>query len=350
MEKQITIIIPTYNMEAYIGKCLDSLIIPDFDNVEVLVVNDGSKDHSSDIAHSYASQYPNSIRVIDKPNGNYGSCINAALPQATGRYIKVLDSDDTFDTSAFSAMVEALPGIDADVVMTPFVEVDEDGVELHVNDKSLDKYGLPYGVKMTFTDAPESFSQKYVDMHHIAYSIKVFDRLQYQQTEGISYTDTEWSAIILSYCKTFYFLNHIVYRYLVGRDGQTMSETQLTKNFGALTSVLRNLILYLKSAGDGCDKKRLYNYIEARQLLIYGLAFGTKDQGALDQLHKYDSWVKVFLPSLYAALDEVDWKPTVHYKVFRHLRARNFSAKYQVPWLRKKELSVKARLKQIIKW
>ena len=73
MEKQISIIIPTYNMEAYIGKCLDSLLIPEFDAVEVLVVNDGSKDRSSEIAHSYADRYPGSIRVIDKPNGNSGS-------------------------------------------------------------------------------------------------------------------------------------------------------------------------------------------------------------------------------------------------------------------------------------
>ena len=85
MEKQISIIIPTYNMEAYIGKCLDSLLIPEFDQVEVLVVNDGSKDRSSEIAHRYADRYPDSIRVIDKPNGNYCSCINAALPQCTGR-------------------------------------------------------------------------------------------------------------------------------------------------------------------------------------------------------------------------------------------------------------------------
>lgn len=69
-------------MEAYIGKCLDSLLIPEFDQVEVLVVNDGSKDRSSEIAHSYAERYPDSIRVIDKPNGNYGSCINAALLNA----------------------------------------------------------------------------------------------------------------------------------------------------------------------------------------------------------------------------------------------------------------------------
>lgn len=110
-------------MEAYIGKCLDSLLIPEFDAVEVLVVNDGSKDRSSEIAHSYADRYPGSIRVIDKPNGNYGSCINAALPLATGRYIKVLDADDTFDTAAFSSFVRLLPSISDDAVITPMLRL-----------------------------------------------------------------------------------------------------------------------------------------------------------------------------------------------------------------------------------
>ncbi|MDE5929626.1 MAG: glycosyltransferase family 2 protein, partial [Muribaculaceae bacterium] len=127
MEKQISIIIPTYNMEKYIGKCLDSLLTPEFEQVEVLVVNDGSKDRSSEIAHGYADRYSGSIRVIDKPNGNYGSCINAALPLATGRYVKVLDADDTFDTEAFSELVRMLADIDDDVVVTPFTVVDTDG-------------------------------------------------------------------------------------------------------------------------------------------------------------------------------------------------------------------------------
>ena len=69
MEKQISIIIPTCNMERYISQCLESLLIPNLSDVEILVINDGSKDRSSDIAHDYERRFPESIRVIDKPNG-----------------------------------------------------------------------------------------------------------------------------------------------------------------------------------------------------------------------------------------------------------------------------------------
>lgn len=90
MEKLITIVIPTYNMEKYLDKCLTSLIVPDeyMELLEVLVVNDGSKDNSSAIAHRYEDKYPQTFRVIDKENGNYGSYVNRGLKEAAGKYIK----------------------------------------------------------------------------------------------------------------------------------------------------------------------------------------------------------------------------------------------------------------------
>lgn len=97
MENILSIIIPTYNMEKYLDKCLASLIIEDKElmrQLEVLVVIDGAKDRSSEIAHTYQNRFADTFRVIDKENGNYGSCINRGLKEATGRYVKVLDADD----------------------------------------------------------------------------------------------------------------------------------------------------------------------------------------------------------------------------------------------------------------
>ena len=72
MEKILTIVIPTYNMQDYLRRCLDSLIVPEeqMQRLEVLVVNDGSEDNSSAIAHEYQDKYPDTFRVVDKENGN----------------------------------------------------------------------------------------------------------------------------------------------------------------------------------------------------------------------------------------------------------------------------------------
>ena len=100
MEKVLTVVIPTYNMERYLERCLSSLVISPgmMEELEVLVINDGSKDCSSEIGHSFEAQYPNTFRVIDKKNGNYGSCINRGLKEARGKYIKILDSFKVFNS------------------------------------------------------------------------------------------------------------------------------------------------------------------------------------------------------------------------------------------------------------
>lgn len=98
MDKILTVVIPTYNMERYLRYCLDSLCVGrGSDALEVLVINDGSTDSSSAIAHEYEQKSPGIFRVIDKENGNYGSCVNRGLTEAKGKYIKILDADDSFD-------------------------------------------------------------------------------------------------------------------------------------------------------------------------------------------------------------------------------------------------------------
>jgi glycosyltransferase involved in cell wall biosynthesis len=119
--KTISIIVAAYNMEDYLGRCLDSVVDHKWDDsVEVIVVNDGSKDRTLQIARQYQSEYPQIVTVIDKENGHHGSCTNAALPVAKGKYVKVLDADDWFDTDAFAYLIDKLQTLDSDLVITNY--------------------------------------------------------------------------------------------------------------------------------------------------------------------------------------------------------------------------------------
>ena len=125
MNKILTIVIPTYNMEEYLRSTLDSLIVPESESkkLEVLIINDGSKDNSSAIGHEYQENYPDIFRIIDKENGNYGSCVNRGLAEARGKYIKILDADDSFNNDNFLLLLKKLESCDADVVITDYTLV-----------------------------------------------------------------------------------------------------------------------------------------------------------------------------------------------------------------------------------
>ena len=102
--KYISFAIPCYNSEEYMEKCIRSLLTSGED-VEIIIVNDGSKDKTSEIAHAYREKYPNIIKVVDKENGGHGDAVNSGLSSATGKYFKVVDSDDWVDKKAYKEIL-----------------------------------------------------------------------------------------------------------------------------------------------------------------------------------------------------------------------------------------------------
>ena len=118
MEKLLTIVIPAYNMESLLPRCLDSICIEKvMDRVQVLIVNDGSKDKTLEIAQTYESRYPHYFTVVDKSNGNYGSCMNVGLSCAEGKYFRTLDADDWYDSKSYEKFVDELEKTDADMLL-----------------------------------------------------------------------------------------------------------------------------------------------------------------------------------------------------------------------------------------
>ncbi len=217
--KVLTIVIPTYNMQDYLHKCLSSLLVPEqqLPLLEVLVVNDGSKDNSSAIAHEYQEKYPDTFRVIDKENGNYGSCVNRGLKEATGKYIKVLDADDWFDTANLSTFIGRLQDTDVDVVLTDYKIYKQKKTE--VKSKVFSKTNYVYSVEEAFKE--NRMGIVLVQMHAITYKLSCFDGIDYHQTEGVSYTDREWALMPWVKANTMLYIPMDVYQYNLTREGQT---------------------------------------------------------------------------------------------------------------------------------
>lgn len=270
MEKVLSIIIPTYNMEKYLNKCLDSLIVPNMDLLEVLVINDGSKDRSSEIAHEYEKKYPNVFRVIDKENGNYGSCVNRGLIEASGKYFRILDADDYYSCEDLNSFLQYLLKSDTDIVFTSFTVRD-------FNNNIKERLEIPKvlvnGSKFIENfDFNSHFEQDVRRMHCITTKTAILKSNKYFQTENISYTDMQFVFYSILYSSTVGFCDYNIYQYCLGRDGQTMSVSSMIKNHNHFYLNAKRLLLeyknYVKGKTDSYKVSSLRSCISC-ELICY---------------------------------------------------------------------------------
>lgn len=276
-------------MQDYLRRCLDSLIVPEeqMKQLEVLVINDGSKDNSSAIAHEYQDKYPDSFRVIDKENGNYGSCVNRGLNEATGKYIKILDADDYFDTVNLIDYLSFLINTDVDMVISDYDIVNENGEVTFSR-----TYKMPENKILSFYDYCDNVLH-YIQMHAVTYNRLIFERLGYHQTEGISYTDQEWIFLPMSRVKTFKYFNKTLYMYFVGRQGQTMDAKVIAKNASHIIKIVQSSFEALKHCdlSKGSLKTYLYDQLAYNIGTVYNLAIKYKAISKEDAID-FDRYVK----------------------------------------------------------
>ena len=229
MEKQITISIAAYNKEKYLDRCVQSLIIPSLDKVEIIIVNDGSTDRTSEIAHRYAERYPRSVRVIDKENGHQGSCVNVALRQAEGKYFKMLDADDAFDKVVFEHLIELIERCDADMIVSGHA-IQSRPVRI-ISPKGM-KAGMSFPLNRI--DFMEMGMRDCIGMHGTAYKTEIFRQHHIRLTEHCSFTDAEYCYYPIWHCRTVMFLDEVLYLYSTGVCGQESSIVSCKKLEDAL--------------------------------------------------------------------------------------------------------------------
>lgn len=253
MSKQLSVCIPSYNMETYLSRNLDSFLGSEYAaELELIIVNDGSTDRTLEIANTYKSRYPDVVIVIDKPNGHYGSCVNAALKIARGKYFRIVDADDWVDTDALNTMIRTLRDVDTDAVYTKYCNYYEQDGTFVIND---DPLRLSWGKPLDLNDIK---FDKYAHMHQISYLTQFLRDIEYKQTEGVCYTDTEYVFKPLIQAKSIYCIDIVLYQYYIGRNDQSMSPSVLMKNFSHLRTVLLSILDYPKPANTNINYRFLF--------------------------------------------------------------------------------------------
>lgn len=235
MGKLLSICIPSYNMGKYLGNCLSSLEIPEIDKLEIIIVNDGSKDRTLEIAEMFRAKHPESTIIIDKKNGHYGSCVNAALKVATGKYFRILDADDWFDKTSLQLLVQKLNDFDADAIYTRYTIWNTDSGKSVEQKFEFNRYGIPINLHI------EKIPHEAFQMHCLTYNRDLLNRIHYTQTEGINYTDCEYYLIPLIQANDIIFFDMSLYQYRSGYLEQSTSKSSILRNLNSLHTLLRNL-------------------------------------------------------------------------------------------------------------
>lgn len=260
-QKLLSIAIPSYNSQDYMEHCIETLLTGG-ERVEILVVNDGSKDKTAEIADRYAAQYPDIVRAIHQENGGHGEAVNAGLRNATGIFYKVVDSDDWVDEQAFKRILDVLEEQQdvIDMMISNFV-YEKQGAK-HKKVMEYSRY-LPVDRVFTWDDMKPFPIGKYLLMHSVIYKTQMLRDCGLELPKHTFYVDNIFVFNPLPYVKKMYYLDVDFYRYFIGRDDQSVNEKVM---IGRLDQQMRvNLIMaesYLDSApAHPYLDKYMFNYL-----------------------------------------------------------------------------------------
>lgn len=217
MKKILTFSVAAYNVEKYLKKLLDSILcVTNKELIEVLVVNDGSKDNTSIIAAEYENNYPEIVRVINKANGGHGSTINAGISEANGKYFKAIDGDDWVDSNALEKLLQMLPQCDSDLLLMDYKCCYEGSSDI------IEKTGKIKSFKtLEFENVISEID--YMRYHAVIYKTQLLQDNKVHLDEKCFYVDSEFMLFTIPFIKTISYFPYPLYCYRIGLGEQSVS-------------------------------------------------------------------------------------------------------------------------------
>lgn len=257
--KILSVVVPAYNIAKYIDRLMDSLIRGtgnQTDQVEILLVNDGSKDETPALARRYEEKFPGCVRLIDKENGGHGSTINRGIREASGAYIRALDGDDWVNPEAFSALVGFLASQDvpSDMIICDYNTVNEKTGEIR---------------RISYETLPADRLLKPVEVldpkvmypyHSVVYRTELLRDCGLELDEHCFYVDTEYVLFPIPYVQSFRYFPQPVYQYRIGGEDQSVSRASYIRNRKQLKRVLLHLCQFAEKEKNNMSPEA-YRYI-----------------------------------------------------------------------------------------
>lgn len=289
--KLLSIAIPSYNSEDYLENCIKSLL-PGGEDVEILVVDDGSKDMTSEIADAYEKKYPGIVRAIHQENGGHGAAVNTGIENARGLYFKVVDSDDWVDLDSYlvilSKLKELVVGREMlDMMISNFV-YEKEGAK----HKKVMRYAsvLPQNRVFGWEDVKHFRKGQYILMHSVIYRTQLLRDCGLELPRHTFYVDNLFVYQPLPQVKYMYYMDVDFYRYFIGREDQSVNETVMIGRIDQQIRVNKLMLDYYNESKITNWKLRYYmvRYLEIMMVIssILAIRSGTDE----DMAKKKELW------------------------------------------------------------
>lgn len=289
--KYISFAIPCYNSEAYMANAVES-ILKGGEDVEIIIVNDGSKDRTSEIAHEFEAKYPTIIKAVDKENGGHGDAVNTGLEHATGKYFKVVDSDDWVNEEALCKILEVLKKFETnneeiDMLISNYV-YEKEGME----HKKVIEYRnvLPQDMIFSWNDIKRFHLGQYILMHSVIYRTEFLKLIQLRLPKHTFYVDNIYVYYPLPHVRKMYYLDVDFYRYYIGREDQSVNEKVMIGRVDQQIFVTKSMIdMYtMKNITNKKLRQYMINYLAIMMTVSSILLIRSKKEENLEK--KKELW------------------------------------------------------------
>lgn len=303
MNKILSVSIAAYNAEKYLSKCLDSFCVPEImDDIEVLIINDGSTDKTVEISERYVSKYPNTFILINKKNGGHGSTINTGIKAATGKYFKLVDADDWVTKDGIVDLVNKAKCCSADAIISPYYKffISRNNMRLQIPFSSHFKYDV-YADRKLKIEKISKLCDFYLTT--LTFNTSILKNHFTAITENCFFVDMEYDAFYSCYISDALLSSVPVYVYRLENEGQSVTPQNMVNRRGQNFEVYKKIVkFHNKVSGTVTDAnlyivKRLLSFIFSSHVRIL-LTINDKYQSK-KELYLFIKYTKSNNPSLY---------------------------------------------------
>lgn len=303
--KQLTIVIPAYNAEAYLRKCLESMAGLD-ERLEVIIINDGSTDGTAAVAQEFVGRYPDDVRLFSKPNGGHGSGVNLAVRHAAGRYFKVVDADDWIVCENLKFFLDALEHTSVDAVITGYQTVNMKNGKI-LSYPSACKYS---GHEISLEQLLEVYEEitSCCSFHGLCYRTQMYRVSRLQLSEGIFYEDQEYATLPFAYVDKVLILPFYFYVYQIGNANQSVAFHNQVKRIGHIETVTRRILEFRKQQGPLASSREEYFLRKLTVVVVsyfaVALVKNPDKKAGMNDAERYRAWLECEEPELLRRIDK----------------------------------------------